>query len=164
MQKLAVGMAIRLILVGKTAEAYVREGMALYTSRIGRYCRFSVVEIPDLKQVSALSPAQIKEKEGVEILKNIHPGDEVILLDERGKSFSSIGWAQHLEQRLAHCQKDLVFVVGGSWGFSQAVYDRGSDMLSLSKMTCSHQLIRLFFLEQLYRAFTIMKGEPYHHE
>lgn len=157
-------MTIRLILVGKTQSGFVADGFALYRERLGHYCKFSLTEIPELRQVSALSRDQIKEKEGELILKNIKGGDDVILLDERGESYTSVAWAQFLERRAAHSSRDLVFVIGGSYGFSESVYKRAGSMLSLSKMTFSHQLVRVIFLEQLYRAFTIIKGEPYHHE
>lgn len=140
-------MRVKLLLTGKTNERYLREGMALYTERIGHYAPFEVLEVTD-----------------DQILKNIRPGDHVVLLDERGQSFSSVDWARNLEQKAAHLPKDLVFVIGGAYGFSQEQYARGNELLSLSRMTMSHQLVRLVFLEQLYRAMTIIKGEHYHHE
>ncbi|MBP5211168.1 MAG: 23S rRNA (pseudouridine(1915)-N(3))-methyltransferase RlmH [Bacteroidales bacterium] len=157
-------MVVKLLLVGKTAEKYLREGIALYSDRLGHYCKFSIVEIPELKNAKSLSREQIKEKEGELILKAVTPSERIILLDERGKSYSSVEWAAELEQKMAQNSKAIVFVVGGSYGFSQNVYDRADGLLSLSKMTFSHQLVRVIFLEQLYRAFTIIKGEPYHHE
>ncbi|MBQ7222218.1 MAG: 23S rRNA (pseudouridine(1915)-N(3))-methyltransferase RlmH [Bacteroidales bacterium] len=157
-------MVVKLVFVGKTVEKYLKEGIALYSDRIGHYCKFSILEIPELKNAKSLSREQIKEKEGEMILKAIAPSDRLILLDERGKSYSSIEWAAELEQKLAQNSKATVFVIGGSYGFSQNVYDRADQLLSLSKMTFSHQLVRVIFLEQLYRAFTIIKGEPYHHE
>jgi len=157
-------MNIRLILMGKTEADFLRKGTALYTDRLAHYCKFSIVEIPELKNVKALSPEQIKEKEGELILKNVKPMDELILLDERGKMFSSLEWADHMEKKFTHCSRDIVFSIGGAYGFSQAVYDRAGEKISLSKMTFSHQLVRVIFLEQLYRMFTIIKGEPYHHE
>ena len=145
-------------------ESYLREGMAVYESRLKHYAPFSVEEIPELKQVSAFTQDQIKEKEGGLILQRLKDSDFVILLDERGRTFSSLEWAANLQDRMAHGSGDIVFVIGGSYGFSKAVYDRCNDKLSLSRMTFSHQLVRLIFLEQLYRAFTIIRGEPYHHE
>ena len=162
--KFAEVMKIKLLLIGKTVGDYLREGIALYRERIVHYVPFEIVEIPELKGVSSLTQAQIKAREGELILKMLKPTDEVTLLDEKGKRYRSVDWARHLEQRLSHSQGDIVFVVGGSYGFSQSVYDRASSCLSLSDMTFSHQLVRLIFVEQLYRAFTIMKGEPYHHE
>ena len=111
-----------------------------------------------------MSQEQIKEKEGELILKNIKNTDDVILLDERGNTFTSLEWASHLQKKMNYEGKDIVFVIGGAYGFSQKVYQRANSKISLSKMTFSHQIIRVIFLEQLYRAFTIMKGEPYHHE
>ena len=111
-----------------------------------------------------MSRDQIKEKEGELILKNIKATDDVVLLDERGSTFTSLEWASHLQKKINYEGKDIVFVIGGAYGFSQKVYQRANGKISLSKMTFSHQIIRVIFLEQLYRAFTIMKGEPYHHE
>lgn len=162
--KFAEDMKVKLLLVGKTVGDYLREGIALYQERIRHYVPFEIVEIPELKGVSALSQEQIKNREGELILKNLRGSDDVILLDERGKRFRSVDWARHLEQRIAHARGDIVFVTGGSYGFSGPVYDRAASSLSLSDMTFSHQLVRLVFVEQLYRAFTIMRGEPYHHE
>lgn len=143
---------------------WVSEGMAVYASRIWHYVPFSVVEIPELKNVSALSREQIKEKEGELIMKNVKPTDWVVLLDEHGKEYRSLEFASMLEDKMTRIGKDIVFVVGGAYGFSDKVYSRADDKLSLSKMTFSHQIVRALFLEQLYRAFTIMRGEPYHHE
>lgn len=157
-------MKVTLLLVGKTAFAYINEGILLYEKRLSFYVNYNRIEIPELKGVASLREEQIREKEGELILKNIKPGDEVILLDERGDFFSSENWARHLEKKMTYSGKDIVFVVGGAYGFSKNVYDRANSMLSLSKMTFSHQIIRLIFLEQLYRAFTIIKGEPYHHK
>lgn len=157
-------MKITLLMVGKTAFPFVREGMLLYEKRINRYITYERVEIPDLKGVSSLSSAMVKEKEGEVILKKIKPGDDVILLDEHGKEFTSKEWAGYLENKMVISPKNITFVIGGAYGFSQAVYDRADSKLSFSKMTFSHQIIRLFFTEQLYRAFTIIKGEPYHNE
>lgn len=154
---------VRLLVVGKTDMPWVRAGLDLYASRIVHYVRFEVKEIPELKNVGALSEAQIKEKEGALILKEA-AGSEIILLDERGKEFRSVEFASELQKRLSRGGKDLCFVIGGAYGFSPEVYAAASDKLSLSKMTFSHQMVRVVFAEQLYRAFTIMKGEPYHHE
>lgn len=159
-----VNMKITLLLVGKTAFPYINEGIAIYEKRLGHYVNYTRVEIPELKNVQALSQEQIKEKEGELILKNIKNTDDVILLDERGSTFTSLEWASHLQKKMNYEGKDIVFVIGGAYGFSQKVYQRANSKMSLSKMTFSHQIIRVIFLEQLYRAFTIMKGEPYHHE
>ena len=156
-------MKITFLVVGKTAFPYINEGIQLYEKRLKFYTNYNKVEIPELKNVSAFSQDQIKEKEGELILKNVKPQDTLVLLDERGKEFSSENWARHLEKAITFSGKDMIFVVGGAYGFSKKVYDRADEMISLSKMTFSHQIIRVIFLEQLYRAFTIMKGEPYHH-
>lgn len=152
-----------LLTVGKTDRAWVREGMDIYISRLVHYIPFSLSEIRELKNVSALSRDQIRQKEGELILKAVRPADEVILLDERGKEYSSAEWARIVEGRIA-AGKDVVFVIGGAYGFSDAVYARADSLVSLSRMTFSHQMVRAVFLEQLYRAFTIIRGEPYHHE
>lgn len=157
-------MKITLLLVGKTAFPYINEGIALYEKRLVHYVNYSKVEIPELKGVQAMSHEQIKEKEGELILKHIKNTDDVILLDERGNTFTSLEWAAQLQKKINYEGKDIVFVIGGAYGFSQKVYQRANSKISLSKMTFSHQIIRVIFLEQLYRAFTIMKGEPYHHE
>lgn len=157
-------MKISLITVGKTDVKWVREGLELYVSRLSHYVPFTLEEIPELKNVSALTRDQIKEKEGEGILKRIKAGDEVVLLDERGRELRSVELAAWLREKLSRSGRDLVFVIGGAYGFSQAVYDRSDGSLSLSRMTFSHQMVRTIFAEQLYRAFTIIKGEPYHHE
>ena len=157
-------MDVKLVTVGKTDVKWVKEGLDLYVSRLRHYVPFSLVEIPQLKNVSALTQEQIKEREGELVLKQLNPGDSVILLDEHGKEYRSVEWAEWIRQRLARGGKALVFVIGGAYGFSQAVYDRAEGKVSLSRMTFSHQMVRTIFAEQLYRAFTIIKGEPYHHE
>ena len=157
-------MDLKLVTVGKTDVKWVKEGLDLYVSRLRHYVPFTLVEIPQLKNVSAFTQEQIREKEGELILKQVTPGDSVILLDERGKEYRSVEWAEWIRQRLARGGKGLVFVIGGAYGFSQAVYDRAEGMVSLSRMTFSHQMVRTVFAEQLYRAFTIIRGEPYHHE
>ena len=140
-------MRVKLLLSGKTSDRFIRDGMKLYIDRIGHYVPFEVLEIA----------------EGA-ILKNLKAGDYLVLLDEKGVELTSIEWARNLEHKTAHLSRDLVFAVGGPYGFSEEVYARCNEKLSLSKMTFSHQLVRLVFLEQLYRAMTIIKGEPYHHE
>lgn len=157
-------MKITLLTVGKTDRDWVRQGLDIYVSRLKHYIPFILTEIPELKNVSALSKDQIKIKEGELILKNIRPADDVILLDEHGKEYSSVQLAKILQDKISYECKDIIFVIGGAYGFSDAVYARANSKLSLSKMTFSHQMVRTIFAEQLYRAFTIMKGEPYHHE
>lgn len=157
-------MKITLLTVGKTDVAWVREGLGLYVSRLKHYVPFSLVEIPELRNVSALSQDQIREREGDLILGALRPADEVVLLDERGRRYRSVEFARFLGDWMSRGGKDLVFVVGGAYGFAQKVYDRAASKLSLSEMTFSHQMVRTIFAEQLYRAFTILRGEPYHHE
>lgn len=157
-------MRITLLTVGKTDKDWVRQGLDIYTSRLKHYIPFSIVEIPELKNVSSMSREQIKVREGELILKNIKPGDDMILLDERGSTYSSLEFAKLLQDKISYAGKDIVFVIGGAYGFSQAVYDRAGSKMSLSRMTFSHQMVRAIFAEQIYRAFTIMRGEPYHHE
>ena len=157
-------MEIKLLTVGKTDVAWVKEGLDLYGSRLRHYVPFTVSEIPELKKVSALSQAQIKEKEGELILKNVGPQDVLVLLDEHGHEYRSMEFAEHLQKLMARGAKTLVFAIGGAYGFSEEVYARSHERISLSRMTFSHQMVRTIFAEQLYRAFTILKGEPYHHE
>lgn len=157
-------MKIALLTVGKTDRDWVKQGLDIYVSRLKHYIPFSIIEIPELKNVSSLSKEQIKNKEGELILKNIKPSDEMILLDERGKMFSSLEFAGFIQDRMTYAGKNIVFVIGGAYGFSDEVYSRASSKISLSKMTFSHQMVRAIFAEQIYRAFTIIKGEPYHHE
>ncbi len=157
-------MNLVLLTVGKTDVKWVKEGLDLYASRLNHYVPFSVTEIPELKKVSALSRQQIKDKEGELILKRVGPSDNLILLDEKGKEFRSLEFADYLQRKLNGGARSLVFAVGGAYGFSEAVYSRAQGKISLSRMTFSHQMVRTIFAEQLYRAFTILKGEPYHHE
>ncbi len=157
-------MKITLLTVGKTDKDWVRQGLDIYVSRLKHYVPFSMIEIPELKNVSALSKEQIKTREGELILKNIRNTDDVILLDEHGKEYSSMELAGAIRDKMTYGGRDIVYVIGGAYGFSDAVYSRANSKLSLSRMTFSHQMVRTIFAEQLYRAFTIMKGEPYHHE
>ncbi len=157
-------MKITLLTVGKTDKDWVRQGLDIYVSRLKHYISFSIMEIPELKNVSAMSRDQIKIKEGELILKNIRNTDDVILLDERGKEYSSVELAGIIRDKINYGGRDIVYVIGGAYGFSDAVYARANSKMSLSRMTFSHQMVRAIFAEQIYRAFTIMKGEPYHHE
>ena len=157
-------MTIILLTVGKTDVKWVKEGLDLYASRLRHYVPFSIVEIPELKKVSALTRQQIKEKEGELILKQIGPQDILTLLDEHGRECRSLEFSEFLEKQMATGAKSIIFTVGGAYGFSEEVYKRANWKISLSKMTFSHQMVRTIFAEQLYRAFTILKGEPYHHE
>ena len=157
-------MKITLLTVGKTDKDWVKQGLDIYVSRLKHYVPFSMTEIPELKNVSALSKDQIKTREGELILKNIRTSDDVILLDERGRQYSSMELAGVIRDKMTYGGRDIVFVIGGAYGFSEAVYARADAKLSLSRMTFSHQMVRAIFIEQIYRAFTIIKGEPYHHE
>ena len=157
-------MRIALLTVGKTDIKWVSEGLEVYSSRLRHYIPFEIKEIPELKNASSLSRDQIRTAEGKLILKNLRDSDEVVLLDEHGREFRSVEFASMLEKRLSASTRDLVFVIGGAYGFSTEVYERASSKISLSKMTFSHQMVRTIFVEQLYRAFTIIRGESYHHE
>ena len=157
-------MRITLLTVGKTDIKWVSEGLEVYSSRLRHYIPFEIKEIPELKNVSSLSRDQIRTAEGKLILKNLRDSDEVVLLDEHGREVRSVEFASMLEKRLSASSRDLVFVIGGAYGFSTEVYERASSKISLSKMTFSHQMVRTIFVEQLYRAFTIIRGESYHHE
>lgn len=156
-------MHIKLILVGKTDHLAINQLIKEYEDRLSHYIRFDLDILPDLKNTKSLSETTQKEKEGDLILKKISPADDLILLDENGKTYSSIDFSTLLQKKMNSGLKQLIFVIGGPYGFSQAVYDRANSKFSISKMTLSHQMIRPFFIEQLYRAFTIMRNEPYHH-
>ena len=149
--------------MGKTDIPWVAEGVRMYASRLVHYVPFEVREIPELKGVGALSAEQIKAREAALLLKCMKPSDTVVLLDEHGEEYTSIQFADRIQKFLL-AGKDVVFVVGGAYGFAPEVYQRANGKVSLSKMTCSHQLVRTVFAEQLYRAFTILRGEPYHNE
>ena len=157
-------MKITLLTVGKTDKDWVKQGIDIYTSRLKHYIPFSINEIPELKNVSALSKDQIKVREGELILKNVKPTDDVILMDEHGKEYTSVDFASLLQKKISYEGKDIVFVIGGAYGFSDEIYRRANGKISLSKMTFSHQMIRLMAIEQIYRAMTILRNEPYHHE
>jgi len=157
-------MQIRLIAIGKTDNPSVQKLTEEYIQRLGHYIRFEFEIIPDLKNTKSISISAQKEKEGELILKKLQASDDLILLDERGKTFSSMEFSDFLQKKMNSGLKQLIFVIGGPYGFSEAVYDRSNGKISLSKMTFSHQMIRPFFAEQLYRAFTIQSNEPYHHE
>ena len=156
-------MKSELIVIGKTVDKHIIACIEDYNKRISHYMSFGITTIPNIKDTKNMSEDVQKEKEGEMILKMIQHSDHVVLLDEHGKSFRSIEFAEWIEQKQIHARK-LVFVIGGPYGFSPKVYERANEKLSLSKMTFSHQMIRLIFIEQIYRACTIIKGEPYHHE
>ncbi|MCM5664071.1 23S rRNA (pseudouridine(1915)-N(3))-methyltransferase RlmH [Galbibacter mesophilus] len=156
-------MNIKLIAVGKTDDKDLVTLIDNYVKRLGFYVNFDFEILPDIKNVKNLSETQQKEKEGELILKKLNPTDVLILLDENGKQFSSEGFSDYLQKHMNSGVKQLIFVIGGPYGFSDGVYQKSRGKLSLSKMTFSHQMIRLFFVEQLYRGFTILRNEPYHH-
>ncbi|SFU10613.1 23S rRNA (pseudouridine1915-N3)-methyltransferase [Algoriphagus locisalis] len=157
-------MQIKLIAIGKTDHSAINSLIEEYNKRLNFYIKFEFEVIPDLKNTKSLSEVLQKEKEGELILKKIIPADDLILLDERGKSYSSMDFSQFIQKKMNAGLKQLIFVIGGPYGFSDAVYARANGKLSISKMTFSHQMIRPFFIEQLYRGFTILRNEPYHHE
>jgi 23S rRNA (pseudouridine1915-N3)-methyltransferase len=156
-------MRVTLIAVGKTDDKKLIALTETYIKRLQHYVSFSFEVIPDIKNVKNLSEAQQKISEGEAILKNLQPSDQLILLDEKGKSLTSIGFSDFLQKKMNSGLKNLVFVVGGPYGFSDDIYARANGKISLSSMTFSHQMVRLFFVEQLYRGFTILRNEPYHH-
>ncbi|MBR5687852.1 MAG: 23S rRNA (pseudouridine(1915)-N(3))-methyltransferase RlmH [Prevotella sp.] len=156
-------MKTELIVVGKTTDKHFQAGIEDYTERISHYQPFSITTIPELKNTKNLTEEQQKTREGELILRQLQSGDHVVLLDEHGKEMRSVDFASWIEKRQQTVRR-LIFVIGGPYGFSEEVYQRCNEKISLSKMTFSHQMVRLIFTEQLYRACTIIKGEPYHHE
>lgn len=157
-------MEILLITIGKTSTKYIREGIDIYISRLKHYIPFRTLELPDVKRTSSLTEIRQKEIEGEAFLSHIAPYDYVTLLDERGASPTSRQFADIIEKHQVSGRKRVVFLVGGPYGFSPKVYERADSQISLSKMTFSHEMVRLFFIEQVYRACTILRGEPYHHD
>lgn len=157
-------MNIKLILVGKTEEKYLREGIEIFEKRLKNYVNFEMIIIPSLKETKSLSPQTVKEKEGELILKQVLKYDKIILFDEKGLEFTSMDYSVFLQKHMNAGVKNLCFVVGGAFGFSDEVYKKADQKVALSKMTFSHQMIRLFIVEQLYRAFSILKNEPYHNQ
>ncbi|MEN9369409.1 MAG: rRNA ((1915)-N(3))-methyltransferase RlmH [Bacteroidota bacterium] len=156
-------MKITLLVVGKTTDKYLIEGIEKYTKRLIHYCKFQIVEIPELKNTKSLSEEQQKEKEAELIAQKITATDHVILLDEQGKQFTSVEFSKEINKWMNQSVSSVVFVIGGPYGFDQKIKNRANAEISLSKMTFSHQMVRLFFVEQIYRSYSILKGEPYHH-
>jgi len=156
-------MTIKLITIGKTDNKQLQQLIDDYQKRLGFYIKFIFEIIPDLKKTQNLTEVQQKQKEGALILNNVASSDALILLDENGKQFDSVSFSNYLQKYMNSGVKQLVFTIGGPYGFSKDVYTKAQGKLSLSKMTFSHQMVRLFFIEQLYRGFTILKNEPYHH-
>ncbi len=157
-------MDIQLLTIGKTTQSFIKEGIEEYSTRLRRYIPFSLESIQDIKTTKSLSPSVQKEREGELITSCLNNSDHVVILDERGKQFSSIEFASRIERIMSSGKKRCVFVVGGPYGFSEKVYNRADEKISLSRMTFTHEMVRLFFVEQIYRAMTILRGEPYHHE
>jgi 23S rRNA (pseudouridine1915-N3)-methyltransferase len=153
-----------LIVVGKTDAAYLSEAIEEYRKRLSHYISFEITVVPDPKNTKNLTVEQQKEREGAAVKKHLRPGDCVVLLDDRGREYTSGRFASYIEKKMQSACKRLVFVVGGAYGFSHEMYEAAHEKLSLSSMTFSHQMIRLIFIEQLYRAMTILNREPYHHE
>ena len=157
-------MKIKLLAIGKTDNKHIIQLIEEYQNRLKHYIKFELEVIPDIKNVKNLSEVQQKEKEGALILSKLQNTDDLVLLDDKGKHFTSIEFSQYLQKKMNSGIKQLVLVIGGPYGFSDTVYKKAIAKISLSKMTFSHQMIRLFAVEQIYRAFTILKNEPYHHE
>ena len=157
-------MNIKLIVVAKTDEQYLREGIDVYVKRLRHYVNFEMVVIPALKDLRNASADEVKEREAAVLLRHLEKADAVVLLDEHGAEYTSVGFSKYLQKQMNAGIRTLAFVVGGAFGFSPKVYERAAAKLSLSQMTFSHQMIRLLFVEQLYRAFTILNHEPYHNE
>ena len=157
-------MKISLLVVGKTVHSYLNQGIDEYTKRISRYCPFSIQYIADAKTTKSLSQEQQKQLEGDNIAAALDKSDYVVLLDEHGKEFTSVDFSAYIERKMQSVPKRLVFIIGGPYGFSKEIYGQANEKISLSKMTFPHDLIRLVFTEQLYRAFSIIHHEPYHHE
>lgn len=157
-------MNIKLIVVSKTDIPYLQTGIEEYVGRLKHYCDFELVTIPALKNLGKAAPEEVKEKEGQLILKQIEKADQVVLLDEHGKEYTSVGFSEYLQKQMNAGIRTLAFVIGGAFGFSPAVYAAAQHKISLSQMTFNHQMVRLFFIEQLYRAFTILRHEKYHND
>lgn len=156
-------MTIKLLAIGKTDSKPLQALISGYENRLKHYVRFKLETIPDIKNAKNISEVQQKEKEGEQILKKLEPTDILVILDENGKQFSSIYFSKYLQKKMNSGIKQLVLVIGGPYGFSDAVYEKALDKISLSKMTFSHQMVRLLVVEQVYRALTILRNEPYHH-
>ncbi len=157
-------MKIRLLTIGATQDKLMREAIEKYVKRLGHYIPFEIKTLPDVKVTRSTTQDRQKEAEGERFLAQLNPGDRLVLLDERGEMLSSREFSDDISRLMTTMQYDLVFVIGGPYGFSQAMYSRANAMLSLSRMTMTHEMVRLFFIEQVYRAMTILRGEPYHHD
>lgn len=152
------------MVIGRTSARYLQDGIDGYVKRLAHYIPFELRYLPDIKTTKSLTSERQKELEGEQFLAQLQPGDFLVLLDERGKEMTSRDFATYIDRKMQCVPKRMIFVIGGPYGFSQAVYQRADDKISLSKMTFSHEMVRLFFTEQLYRVMTILRGEPYHHD
>ena len=157
-------MKLALLQTGKTDEAYIRDAVAVYEKRIAKYARFEMITLPDIRNAKNMPASVLKEKEGEQMLSIFRPDDLIILLDDKGREYTTMEFASFLKDRLMSSKKRILFVVGGAWGFDDKIYERADHKLSLSRLTFSHQLVRLLFAEQLYRVLTVIAGDPYHHE
>lgn len=157
-------MKIQLLAVGKTSTSYISEGIERYVKRLSHYIPFELTIVPDIKTSKSMTEDVQKQREGEAMLRLFAPGDYVVLLDERGAEMTSREFAGFIDRRMSTINRNIWFVIGGPYGFSAEVYNRADSKLSFSRMTFSHEMIRLFFVEQLYRAMTILRGEPYHHD
>lgn len=157
-------MKITLLVIGKTSSSYLRDGIDNYTRRIGYYVPFDLKILPDIKNTKSLTEERQKVLEGEAFMSIMRPGDYVVLLDERGREMTSRQFSDFISEKMTRLPGQLFFVIGGPYGFSEDMYRRANDKLSLSRMTFSHEMVRLFFVEQIYRAMTILRGEPYHHD
>ena len=157
-------MKIVLLTIGKTSEKYLIEGIAQYQNRLKHYTHFEMIEILNIKNAKNFSIAELMKKEGELILKQLERSDHLVILDDKGRDSTSLKFSEKLQNWMLSGKKRLVFVVGGAYGFSEQVYTRGNEKISLSKMTFSHQMVRLFFVEQIYRGYSILNNEPYHHQ
>jgi len=157
-------MRIALLQTGKTSERYLKEGIGIFEERIRKYSAFEIITVPDIKRTRNLPEREQKTREGEQILRCFRDDDFIVILDAGGKEYSTIELSSWLEKCFMLQKKRILFVIGGAWGFSEDVLKKADTIISLSRLTFSHQMVRLLFVEQLYRAFTILKGEPYHHE
>ena len=157
-------MKVLLLAIGKTHEQYLIEGISQYQRRLQHYIPFEILELPNIRNTKNLSDSELKKKEGEVILKQLQSSDYVVLLDDKGKTFTSLAFSKRLQTWMLNGKKRLLFIVGGAYGFSEDIYNKADERLSLSKMTFSHQMVRLFFVEQIYRGYTILNNEPYHHK
>lgn len=157
-------MRIKVICIGKTGKSFLLDGENEYLKRLKHYYPVEKIELPDIKNARKLTQDQVKFEEGKQLISKLSGGEQVYLLDEKGKTFSSVGFSSFIQKRFNQGGKSLVFIIGGAYGFSDAVYAKADGKISLSEMTFSHQMIRMLFFEQVYRALTILKSEPYHHQ